>query len=148
MRRLSKCALLSLVVGVSAQASDINIGTSLVAGDVTTFDGGQENGHKELSRGQLLVLSNWFDRHRSGWHAMTTEAAGEPMPLQLKLKDNGGRIATVGVIARTDGSHYLRFVSSDKWSFRSFGGLVKSWAATRPLSDREFGVLKKTLGTP
>ena len=148
MRRLTKLALLSLVVGVSAQASDINIGTSLVSGDVTTFESGQEKGHKELSRGQLQMLSHWFDRHRSEWHGMTTEASNESIPLQLKLKDNDGKIASIGVIAQTDGSHYLRFVSSGKWSFKSFGGLVKSAGATRPLSDKEFAALQKILSTP
>lgn len=147
MRRLSKWALISLVVSVSALASDINIGTSWASGDVTTFESGQEKGHKELSRGQLQMLSHWFDRHRSEWHGMTTEASDEPIPLQLKLKDNDGKTASIGVIARTDGSHYLRFVSSGKWSFKSFGGLVKSSAATRSLSDKEFAALQKILGT-
>jgi hypothetical protein len=139
MRRLTKLALLSLVVGVSAQASDINIGTSLVSGDVTTFErSGREKGHRDLSRGQLQMLSHRFDRHRSEWHGMTPEASDEPIPLQLKLKDNDGKTASIGVIARADGSHYLRFVSSGKWSFKSFGGLVKSAAATRPLSDKNW----------
>ncbi len=147
MRRLSKCALISLVVGVSAQASDINIGTSLISGDVTAVETGQQKGHKELSQGQLQMLSHWLDRHRSEWHGMTTEASDEPIPLQLKLKDNDGKISSLGVIERTDGSHYLRFVSSGKWSFKSFGGLLKSSGATRPLSDKEFAALQKILGT-
>jgi len=147
MRRLSQWALLSLVVGVSAQASDINIGIPLVSGDVTTFESGQEKSHKELSRAQLQMLSHWFDRHRSEWHGMTTEASNEPIPLQLKLKDNDGKIASIGVIAQSDGSHYLRFGSSGKWAFKAYGGLVKSSAATRPLSDKEFVALQKILGT-
>jgi hypothetical protein len=79
---------------------------------------------------------------------MTTEASNESIPLQLKLKDNDGKIASIGVIAQTDGSHYLRFVSSGQWSFKSFGGLVKSAGATRPLSDKEFAALQKILSTP
>lgn len=147
MRRQTKLMLLSLMIGFSAHASDINIGTSLVAGNVTIFESGQEKGHKDLSRGQLQMLAHWFDRHRSEWRAMTTEASDEPIPLQLQLKENDGKISFIGLIARTDGSHYLRFMSSGKWSFKSFGGLVKSSAATRPLSDKEFAVLQRILGT-
>ena len=77
---------------------------------------------------------------------MTAGASDEPVPLQLKLMDNDGKTASIDVIVRVDGSYYLRFVSSDKWSYRSFLGLVKAWAATRPLSDREFEALQRLLG--
>ncbi len=147
MRRLTKWTLLSLTIAASAHASDINIGTSLVSGDVTIFESGQEKGHNELSRGQLQLLAHWFDRHRSEWREMTTEASDEPIPLQLQLKENDGKIASIRVIERNDGSHYLRFMSSGKWSFKSFGGLVKASAATRPLSDKEFAALQRILGT-
>ena len=148
MIRLSKWTLMALVIGVPAWASDINIGAFLVSGDWTFFESGKEKTHKELSRGQLQLLSHWFDRHRTEWHGMTTEAPDEPTSLQLKLKDADGKIASVAVSARADGSHFLRFVSTGKWSFSSFGGLVKSGAATRALSDKEFATLQKILGAP
>jgi hypothetical protein len=146
MSRLSKWALISMMVSASAQASNINIGASLVSGSVTTFESRQAKSHKDLSRGQLQMLSHWLERHRSEWHGMTAEASDEPIPLQLKLIDNDGKTASIDVVARMDGSYYLRLVSSDKWSYRSFGGLVKSWAATRPLSDREYEALQRLLG--
>jgi hypothetical protein len=77
---------------------------------------------------------------------MARKASDEPVPQQLKLIDNDGKTASIDVIERRDGSYYLRLVSSDKWSYRSFGGLIKSWAATRPLSDREFEALQRLLG--
>jgi hypothetical protein len=77
---------------------------------------------------------------------MAKKPSDEPVPQQLKLMDSDGKTASIDVIERRDGSRYLRLVSSDKWSYRSFGGLVKSRAATRPFSDREFEALQRLLG--
>jgi hypothetical protein len=147
MRRLSKwVVLVSIVFGGFAQAGDINIGTPLVSGEVATFESGQKTSHRELSRGQLQALSIWLGGHRSEWHGMATEATNEASALQLNLKDNDGKMASISIVEQADGRHYLRLMSADTWSYRSFGGLVKSRAATRPLSDKEFAILQKILG--
>jgi hypothetical protein len=146
MRRLSKCALISIAVSASAQAGDINIGTPLVSGDVAKFDIGKETNPRELSRGQLQALSLWLELHRSNWHGTRSEGSSEPRSLQLNLKDREGKAVSIGVIAGANGHHYLCLISSDKWSYRSFGGLVKSRAAARPVSDRELVMLQKILG--
>jgi hypothetical protein len=139
--------LISIAVSASAQAGDINIETPLVSGDVAKFDIGKETSPRELSRGQLQALSLWLELHRSNWHGMSTEGSSEPRSLQLNLKDKEGKAVSIGVIAGADGRHYLCLISSDKWSYRSFGGLLKSRAAARPVSDRELVVLQKILGT-
>ncbi len=41
---------------------------------------------------------------------------------------------------------YLHLMSSDTWSYKSFGGLVKAAAAAQPLSDDEWALLEKILG--
>jgi hypothetical protein len=147
MRRWSKWTLISLLVSASAQAGDIDIGTPFVAGDATKFGGGTETSSRELSRVQLQALSLWLELHRSNWHGMSTEAPNEPSSLQLNLKDKDGKAVSIRVIVGTDGNRYLCLMSSDKWPYRSFGGLVKSRAAARPVSDRELVVLQKILGT-
>ena len=146
MRRLWTWALISIVVSAWAQAGDINIGTPLVSGEVARFDSGQDASRRELSRGQLQALTLWLGLHRSDWRGMSAKASNEPSSLQLNLKDKDGKATSIDVIALTDGSHYLRLISSDKWSYQSFGGLVKSAAAARPLSDKELVMLQKILG--
>jgi hypothetical protein len=147
MSRLSKWMLITVAVSASAQAGDISVGTPFVSGDVAKFDIGKEANPRELSRGQLQALSLWLELHRSNWHGMSTEGSSEPRSLQLNLKDKEGKAVSIGVIAGADGHHYLCLISSDKWSYRSFGGLVKSRVAARPVSDRELVVLQKILGT-
>ena len=146
MRMWSKWSLLLIVVSAPAQAGDINIGTTLASGDVMKAAAGQELSHKDLSRGQLQALTLWFGLHRSGWHGMSTTASNEVSSLQFNLKDTEGKAATIDVVAQADGGYHLRFISADKWSYRSFRGLVKYKAAAQPLSDEELLILKKILG--
>jgi hypothetical protein len=148
MRQLSAWALTSLIASASAQAGDINIGTVLVSGDVSKFDGGgRATSPRELSQAQLQALSVWLTLNRASWHGMKTETPDEPTAWQLNLRDKDGKAVLISVIMGTGGHHYLCLISSDKWSYRSFGGLVKSRAASRPVSDRELAVLRKILGT-
>ncbi len=147
MRRFPPWMLISILVSTAVRAGDINIGTIFVSGDVVNFESGHETSHRELSRSQLQALSLLLGLHRSDWHGITADASKEPGSFQLILKDNDGKDAFISVIGLADGQYHLRFVSSDKWSYRSFGGVVKYRAATRTFSDKEFVVLQKILGT-
>jgi hypothetical protein len=41
-----------------------------------------------------------------------------------------------------DAGHYLLVTGPGKWAYQPFGGLFKSWAATRPLSDQELAMFE------
>ncbi len=143
MNRISNLATASIVVSCSALAG-ISIGTPLVSGDVATLENRHETSHRELSQAQLRALSQWLRQHKSGWHGMITEATNQPRPVQFSIKDAAGKTGSIAVVARADGSHYLQFISSsEKWSYRSLGGLFKSWAATRELSSEELNQLRQ-----
>ncbi len=146
MRTWSKWSLLLIVASTAAQAGDINIGTTLASGNVTQAAAGQESSRKELSRGQLQALTLWMGLHRSGWHGVGAQASNEVSSLQFNLKDNEGKAATIDVLVQADGGCYLRFISADKWSYRTLRGLVKYRAAAQPLSDEDLLILKKILG--
>jgi hypothetical protein len=67
--------------------------------------------------------------------------------LAFSLKDAAGEAGSIAVVMRGDGGHYLQFNSSSQtWTYRSFGGLVKSWAAMRELSAAELDELLQVAG--
>jgi hypothetical protein len=137
----------SIVVSGLALAG-IAIGTPLVQGNVVTFEAGHEATRKELSRTELQALSEWLRLHKSNWHGMLTEApVGQKSRLDISLKDATGKTGSMAVVARAQGGYYLRFISSsEKWSYQSFGGLFKSWAATRQLSAEDLKQLLRAVG--
>jgi hypothetical protein len=145
MTRRMNWALILVVMSAAAQAGDINVKTPLVSGDVERFQDRQETSRRELSRGELQTLSHWLEIHRAEWHAMT-EASNETISMRFDLKGNDGNEASISVIAQTNGNYYLQLVSSTGWSYRSFGGFIKSRAASRPLSDKELAVMQKMFG--
>jgi hypothetical protein len=145
MRRVSKLAAAFIVVSGSALAG-IEFGTHVVAGDVATLQDRHETSRRELSQPQVQALSRWLDRHKSGWQGMITESSSEPRCLRFSLKDGDGKLGSIEVVAGVHGD-YLQFrTSSEKWSYRSFGGLFKSWAATRALSPEELDQLEQAVG--
>jgi hypothetical protein len=133
--------LLAMVFGAKAMAGSIDIGLPMMSGDVSTFEHRQSTGHTDLSPKQLQALSQWFEQHRSGWQGMVTPATSEPLKLELKLKHSDGGTTSMCVIDRASGGHYLRVTGPGTWAYRSIGGIFKSWAATRPLSDKELAAL-------
>jgi hypothetical protein len=65
--------------------------------------------------------------------------------LQLSLKHADGKHTFVSVIVQANGDRYLRLTSSDKWAYRSLGGIFKSSAAALPISDQDFTTLRNLL---
>jgi hypothetical protein len=135
-------ALVAIALYATAAAGEIEIGTPLISGDVS----GIARSYTDLSSEQIQALSRWLEQHRSGWRGMLTEASSEPIQLQVNLKHRDGAITSVCVIARAGGGQSLRLTGPGTWAYRSFAGIFKSWAATRPLSDQELSVLQKMVG--
>ena len=148
MNFIAKLVVASIGVTGSAVAG-IEIAAPLISGEVATLADRHQTGRKELSQAQLQSLSHWLASHRSGWHGMVTEASSEPAALQFLLKDSNGKIGSLAVVASARGDYYLQFVSSsEKWSYQSFGGLFKTWAATRALSAEDLSQLLHAVDMP
>jgi hypothetical protein len=145
VKKISPLILLTVVVGATATAGTIDIGTPLKSGAVYTFVNRQNTGHTDLSPEQIHALSNWLAQHRSGWQGMITPASAEPVELRVELKHSDDGTTSMSVIARAGGGHYLLLTGPGTWAYRSFGGIFKSWAATRPLSDQELAAMRKLL---
>jgi hypothetical protein len=73
---------------------------------------------------------------------MITEASAEPTQMAINLKHSDGTVTAVAVIAQANGGHYLRLTGPGQWGYQSFGGIFRSWAARRPLSDQELAELE------
>jgi hypothetical protein len=127
-------------------AGEIDAATPVISGDVSTIASRQESGHTELSTERLQALSRWLERHRSGWQGTVTPPSSEPIQLQVNLRHSDGTVTSICFIAGAGGGYYLRLTGPGKWAYRSFGGIFKSWAATRALSDKELAVLQKIVG--
>jgi len=120
---VSKLFAASIAVSGSAIAG-IEIGASLISGDVATIEDRHEASRTELSPAQLQALTQWLALHKSGWHGMITKASSEPTVLALSLKDSKGRTGSIAVVASGHGGYYLQFISSsEKWSYQSFGAI-------------------------
>jgi hypothetical protein len=143
VKKLSPLVLLTIVVGATATAGSIDIGTPIESGDVYTFVNRQNAGRSDLSPEQIHALSNWLVQHRSGWQGMITPASAEPVELRVDLKHSDDGTTSMSVIARPGGGHYLLLAGPGTWAYRSFWGIFKSWAATRPLSDQELAAVRK-----
>jgi hypothetical protein len=139
VKSLLLIALAATAWNGTVMAGSISIGTPLASGEVS--------GHTELSSQQLQVLSQWLEHHRSGWQGMITEAPiGEPVELTVSLTHSDGAVTSIIVIARPSGAHYVRLTGPGQWAYRSFGGILKSWAAIRALSDPELAELETAAG--
>jgi hypothetical protein len=146
VKRLVLLGLLVMVFDAAAVAGSIEIGLPVISGDVSTFENRQSTSHTDLSQKQLQALSHWFEQNRSGWRGMITPATSEPVQFRVNLRHSDGGITSMSVIVRAGGGRYLRLAEPGTWAYRSFGGILKSWAATRPLSDQELSLLLKVVG--
>lgn len=142
MNKLTLLALMAMASSPIANAGDIYIGAPLISGNVSRSVNRSQTGYAHLSPPQLETLTTWLGHHRSGWSGMLTEATMEPCPLQVNLKHSDGATTSICVIARANGGHYLRVTGPGKWAYRSFGGMFRSWAATRELSDPELAAFE------
>jgi hypothetical protein len=140
VKALSVLGLLA-AVSATANAGGITLGTPLISGDFSTFERRQRTFHRDLSAEELRALSHWLEQHRSGWQGMITPATSEPVQTEVDLKHSDGGTTSVCVIARADGGYYLRLTGPGTWAYRSFGGIFKSWAATRSMSAEELAQL-------
>ena len=141
MRRLVLLGFLVVGFETAAMAGSIEIGLPLISGDVSTLEDRQITRREDLSPTQLQALSHWLEQHRSGWGGMSVPPTNEPIQLEVILKHSDGGVTSMCVIARAGGGRYLRLNGPGTWAYRSFGGIVKSWAATRPLTDEELAAL-------
>jgi hypothetical protein len=142
MKNILLCLLLLPLIAGCGQ----DFGAPLVSGELLTFENRQESGRAALSQEQLQGLSRWLEQHRSGWYGLITPASSEPPQLQLNLTHADGKTTTVKVIVQTNGARYLRLTTSEGWAYRSAGGVFKSWAAARSLSDQELAAIESLLG--
>lgn len=145
MRTLLLVGLVAIGSNATANAGAIKVGTPLVSGAVSTFASRQETGRRDLSSKQLQGLTDWLQQHQSGWQGMITEATNEPADLHLHLKHSDGAVTSVSVIERSSGGHYLLVTGPGKWTYESFLGFWKSWAATRSLSDQDLAALESLI---
>jgi hypothetical protein len=145
VKKLSSLVLL-IMVGSTATAGSIDIGTPLVAGDVAKFENRQKTADTDLSSERLLAVSDWLDQHRSGWQGMITPGSSEPVQLEANLKHRDGHITTMSVIAGGRGGYYLRVTGPGTMAYRSLWGFFQSWAATRWLSDQDLAALRSLFG--
>ena len=137
MRTILLLGLVAIMLNGTAIAGDISVGAPLISGDVSRPASPRESGHSGLSSEHLRALSQWLEHHRSGWQGEITEAGLEPVQLEINVKHSDGRTTSICIIVEADGGHYLRLTGPGVWAYRSFGGIFKSWAATRQLSDAE-----------
>jgi hypothetical protein len=135
--------LLLLGLAVAALSATAIAGSSSFGTPVIS---GQVSGRTELSSQQVQALSQWLEQHRTGWQGMITEASTEPTQLAVSLRHSDGAVTSISVVAQANGGHYLRLTGPGQWAYRSFGGIFKSWAAVRPLSDPELAELKTAVG--
>lgn len=138
MKALLLLGLAAVASSGIATAGSISLGAPLISGDVT--------GSTELSPQQLQALSQWLEQHRSGWQGMITEASIEPIQLAISLRHSDGAVTSMFIIAQANGGHYLRLTGPGQWAYRSFGGILRSWAATRTLSEPELTQLETAVG--
>ena len=129
-----------------AMAGGIEIGTPLVAGNVTTYEKRQKTGETDLSLARLQAAFNWLEQHRSGWVGEITPGSSEPVRFEVALKHRDGHITTMSVIAAASGGYDLRVTGPGTMAYRSLGGLFQSWAATRSLSDQNVAALRRLFG--
>jgi hypothetical protein len=146
MKKLWSLGLLTMIGGATACAGSINIETPLVSGDVSSYESRHISSHAELSPEQLQALSSWLALRISGWEAMPTEASSEPVELQVNAKDRHGHVTHISVIAGARGHYLLLSGSPGTVAYRSLGGLLESWAASRKLSDQKVAALRALVG--
>lgn len=89
----------AIVIGATATAGSIDVGTPLISGELSRFADHRETDRVSLSADQLQALSTWLEHHRSGWQGMLTEASTHPGQLEWILKHRDGATTHIDVMA-------------------------------------------------
>ena len=147
MKRMSLLAFLLILDAAltPAVAGDIEAAAGVTSAEFTQFQDRRETAHVTLSSTQLHDLTLWLEQHHAHWRGLLTEESSEPTLLLLSLRHADGGVSTLSVKARLGGGYYLMLTGPGRWAYRSLGGLYKSWAATRSLSDPDFAALRELL---
>ena len=147
MRRLLQMAAMA-TVATPVLAGSIILDAPVVSADAITFQGDQrEPTHRELSRTQLQAISAWLSWNRQGWFGAKREVPGEPVQIQLNLKHGDGTSSTLSVVSDAGPKHHLVFIHQGAPAYRTWFGVVKAPAASRPLADYELEALQRILGS-
>ena len=146
MRRLLQMAAMA-TLATPVFAGSIILDTPAVSGDATTFQDQHEPTRRELSRAQLQAISAWLSWNRQGWFGAKREVPGEPVQIRLNLKHADGTSSTLSVVSDAGHKHHLVFVNQGAAAYRTWFGMVKAPAATRPLADYELEALQRILGS-
>ena len=146
MRRLLQMAAMA-TVATPVLAGSIILDTPVISADAITFQDQHEPTHRELSRAQLQAISAWLSWNRQGWFGVKREIPGEPVKILLNLKHADGTSSTLSVVADAGHKHHLVFINQGAAAYRTWFGVVKAPAATRPLADYELEALQKILGS-
>jgi hypothetical protein len=128
-------------------AGSIILDAPVVSADAITFQDHREPTHRELSRAQLQAISAWLSWNRQGWFGAKREVPGEPVQIQLNLKHGDGTSSTLSVVSDAGHKHHLVFINQGAPAYRTWLGMVKAPAATRPLADYELETLQRILGS-
>jgi hypothetical protein len=142
VRTVVSCLLAALVLA----GCGLDFNTSFVSGEVLSYVDGRELSRRSLSPDQLQQLTQWLDQHRSGWQGMLAETPPSSTRIELQIKDQDGGMTSVLAITPPNGGRYLLVHGPGKWAYQSYGGFIKSWAAARRLSDRDFSILQNLAG--
>jgi hypothetical protein len=146
MRRLLQMAAMA-TLATPVLAGSIILDTPVVSGDAITFQDQREPTHRELSRTQLQAISAWLSWNRQGWFGAKREVRGEPVQILLNLKHADGTSSTLSVVSDAGHKHHLVFINQGAAAYRTWFGVVKAPAATRPLADYELEALQRILGS-
>ena len=146
MRRLLQMAAMA-TVATPVLAGSIILDAPVVSADAITFQDQHEPTHRELSRAQLQAISAWLSWNRQGWFGAKREVPGEPVQIQLNLKHGDGTSSTLSVVSDAGRRHHLVFINQGAPAYRTWFGMVKAPAATRPLADYELEALQRILGS-
>jgi hypothetical protein len=143
MKWILRLSLAAMVLSATGVAGTIDMGAPLVSGDLVKYEDRKEASQSDLSAERAQQVGRWLEQHRSGWSGMLTEATGEASELSVHLRHSDGSVTDLALIIRAQGGRYLRLTGPGNWAFRWWGGLHKSWAATRSLSDQELNAFRK-----
>jgi hypothetical protein len=146
MRRLLQMAVMA-TVATPVLAGSIILEAPVVSADAITFQDQHEPTHRQLSRTQLQAISTWLSWNREGWFGAKLEQSGEPVQIQLNLKHADGTSSTLSVVSDAGRKHHLVFINQGAPAYRTWFGMVKAPAATRPLADYELEALQRILGS-
>ena len=124
----------------------IYLGAPAISGDVCRDVYRLDGDHTALSAGQVQALSRWLDQHKSGWGPVLTPPGGKGIKFQVNLRHSDGAVTSVDFVAKALGAYSLVLTGPGKWAYRSRGGLLKSYAADRSISDQELAALQKMAG--